>query len=96
MALGDEDEKVRIAAVSAMFVDEVEAAMESAHPDVRVRAAAARASVGDARALGPLLAQVTEKEPDGAAERAAWIDRVARAIAGLADLGPEARTRWGP
>jgi ParB family chromosome partitioning protein len=86
-ALGDEDEKVRVAAVSAMFVDEVEAAMESAHPDVRVRAAAARARLGDTRALGPLLAQVTEKEPAASGERAAWIDRVVRAIAGLADLG---------
>jgi ParB family chromosome partitioning protein len=86
-ALGDEDEKVRIAAVSAMFVDEVDAAMESAHPDVRVRAAAARAGVGDARALAPLLALVTEKEPDLADKRPAWIDRVTRALAGLADLG---------
>ncbi len=88
-ALGDEDEKVRVAAVSAMFVDEVAAAMESAHPDVRVRAAAARATVGDARALGPLLSQVTEKEPaEGPADkRAAWLDRVVRALAGLADLG---------
>jgi ParB family chromosome partitioning protein len=59
-ALGDEDEKVRVAAVSAMFVDEVEAALESAHADVRVRAAAARAGVGDARALAPLLGLVTE------------------------------------
>ncbi len=99
-ALRDEDEKVRVAAVSAMFAGEVEAAMESAHPDVRVRAAAARASMGDARALAPLLAQVTEKDPGhdggapraagpgGAAERrAAWMDRVVRALGGLADLG---------
>jgi len=89
-ALGDEDEKVRIGAVSAMFVDEVASAMESAHPDVRVRAAAARATVGDARALAPLLTQVTEAEPaPGSAPelRAAWIDRVVRALAGLADLG---------
>ncbi len=61
--------------------------MESAHPDVRVRAAAARAALGDARALAPLLAQVTEKEPTDATARAAWVDRVARALAGLGDLG---------
>ncbi len=36
-----------MAAVSAMFVDELAAALESAHPDVRVRAAAARAALGD-------------------------------------------------
>ncbi len=86
-ALDDDDEKVRVAAVSALFADEVEAAMESARPDVRVRAAAARATLGDAKALAPLLAQVTEKEPEAATARAAWIDRVGRALAGLADLG---------
>jgi ParB family chromosome partitioning protein len=92
-ALEDEDEKVRTAAASVLTVDEVEGALESPHADVRVRAAAARAGVGDARARGPLLALATEKEPEIADKRAAWVDRVGRALGGLADLGasdPEA------
>ncbi len=86
-AIDDEDEKVRVAAVDALQVDEVEGALASPHADVRVRAAAARATVGDARALAPLLAMVTEKEPDAPEKRAGWADRAARALAGLAELG---------
>jgi len=90
-ALTDADEKVRIAAVDALLADEASAAMESPHADVRVRAAAARAILGDAKALAPLLGLVTEKEPELAEKRDAWIDRVARALRALGELGaPEA------
>jgi ParB family chromosome partitioning protein len=91
-ALGDEDEKVRIAAVEALLPEEAAGAMDSAHADVRVRAASARAAYGDARALAPLLSLVGEKEPDVAEKRAAWIDRQTRALRGLGELGaPEAQ-----
>ncbi|MFT3772416.1 MAG: HEAT repeat domain-containing protein [Minicystis sp.] len=86
-ATNDEDEKVRMAAAAALSADELVAALESPYADVRVRAAAARASVGDARALAPLLSLITEKEPEIADKRAAWIDRVTRALAGLGELG---------
>lgn len=86
-ALDDDDEKVRVAAASVLSVDEVEGALTSPHADVRVRAAAARAGVGDARALAPLLVIAAEKAPEGADQRAAWIDRKGRALAGLAELG---------
>ncbi|MFS8069894.1 MAG: HEAT repeat domain-containing protein, partial [Byssovorax sp.] len=90
-ALTDENEKVRIAAVDTLLADEASAAMESLHADVRVRAAAARAILGDAKALAPLLGLVTEKEPELAEKRDAWIDRVARALRALGELGePEA------
>lgn len=90
-ALDDADEKVRIAAVDALLGDEVESAMESAHPDVRVRAAASRALYGDPKALAPLVALITEKEPERAELREAYVDRTARALRGLGDLGaPEA------
>ncbi len=91
-ALGDDAEKVRIAAALALLADEASAAMESPHADVRVRAAAARAILGDPRALAPLLGLVTEKEPELAEKREAWIDRVARALRALGELGsPEAQ-----
>ena len=86
-ALTDEHEKVRIAAVDTLLADEASAAMESLHADVRVRAAAARAILGDAKALAPLLGLVTEKEPELAEKRDAWIDRVARALRALGELG---------
>jgi ParB family chromosome partitioning protein len=86
-ALDDDDEKVRMAAAAVLSADELVAALASKHADVRVRAAVARASVGDARALPVLLALATEKEPDLAEKRGAWIDRVTRALAGLGELG---------
>jgi ParB family chromosome partitioning protein len=90
-ALADADEQVRVAAVNALLADEASAAMESPHADVRVRAAAARAILGDAKALAPLLGLVTESEPALAETREAWIDRVARALRALGELGaPEA------
>lgn len=93
-ALADEDEQVRRAAVEALVVDEADEslaqAMASPHTDVRVRAAAARAIHGDPRALEPLIALATEKEPDLAEKRAEWIDRVVRALEGLGELGATA------
>jgi ParB family transcriptional regulator, chromosome partitioning protein len=86
-ALDDADEGVRVAAADALLVDEAEAAMESAHPDVRVRAAAARAATGDPKALAPLIALVTEREPELPAAREAYIDRTERALRGLGELG---------
>ena len=76
-ALGDEDEKVRVAAVDALYVAEVEDALASPHADVRVRAAAARAGVGDVRALAPLLAHGDREgarggRQAGGAGRIAW------------------------
>jgi HEAT repeat protein len=89
-ALADEAEKVRVAAVDALLADEASAAMESPHADVRVRAAAARAVLGDPKALAPLLGLVTEKEPDLAEKRDAWIDRATRALRALGELGDPA------
>jgi ParB family chromosome partitioning protein len=86
-ALGDAEEKVRMAAAAVLSADDLVAAMASPHLDVRVRAAAARASVGDAQALPVLLALVAEADPELAEKRAAWADRVARALAGLGELG---------
>ena len=91
-ALADEVEAVRVAAVDVLLADEASAAMESPHADVRVRAAAARAILGDPKALAPLLGLVTEREPELAEKREAWIDRVARALRALGELGsPEAQ-----
>ena len=89
-ALGDEAETVRVAAVDALLADEASGAMESAHADVRVRAATARAILGDPKALAPLLGLVTEREPELAEKRDAWIDRVARALRALGELGDPA------
>lgn len=89
-ALDDADEGVRVAAADALLVSEAEAAMESAHPDVRVRAAAARARVGDPKALAPLVALITEREPELPAAREAYIDRTERALRGLGELGAPA------
>ena len=86
-ALDDEDEKVRVAAASVLSAEELEIALGSAHDDVRVRAASARATVGDDKALAPLVALATEKEPEIPEKRAAWVDRVVRALAGLGELG---------
>lgn len=89
-ALDDDEEKVRMAAAAVLTPDEMVAALGSQRPDVRVRAAAARAVAGDARALPALLAIVTEAEPDLAEKRAGWVDRVSRALAGLGELGASA------
>jgi ParB family chromosome partitioning protein len=86
-AIEDDDEKVRLAAAAVLTPDELVAALESQRPDVRVRAAVARASAGDARALAPLLAAVTEPEPEAADKRAGWVDRVKLGLAGLGELG---------
>ncbi|MFO0758413.1 MAG: HEAT repeat domain-containing protein [Byssovorax sp.] len=86
-AIGDEDDKVRIAAVDALLPEEAAEAMASERADVRVRAAQARAAYGDTRALAPLLALAAEKEPELAEKREAWIDRTSRALRGLGELG---------
>ncbi len=89
-ALGDEDETVRIAAVEALLPEEAAGAMDAAHSDVQVRAASARATYGDAKALSVLLALLGGTEPEQADKREAWIDRLCRALRGLGELGDPA------
>ncbi len=89
-ACGDEDAAVRIGAALALDIEEASQALDSQFADVRSIAALARAAVGDPKALAPLLSLITEKEPDREGERAGWVERTVRALAGLAELG-EAR-----
>ena len=93
-AVDDDDETVRQLAVDALLVAEgdeaLTAAMASKHPDVVVRAAGARAVHGDSSARAPLVAMISEPEPETPALRPKWLDRVVRALAGLAELGDPA------
>ncbi|HEY0138873.1 MAG TPA: HEAT repeat domain-containing protein, partial [Nannocystis sp.] len=93
-AVDDEDETVRQLAVDALLVAEgdeaLTAAMASKHPDVVVRAAGARAVHGDSSARAPLVTMIAEPEPETPALRPKWLDRVVRALAGLAELGDPA------
>ncbi|MCA9691600.1 MAG: HEAT repeat domain-containing protein [Myxococcales bacterium] len=100
-AVSDTDETVRQLAVDALLVNEAEDtlrdAMKSEYPDVAVRAAEARAIHGDPGAEAPLLAALAEKEPEVSELRAKWVDRVTRALSGLAELGkPDARDKVTP
>lgn len=89
-ALDDPDRAVRITAIDALEAAEahaaVAAAMTSAHADVRVRAAEARAIDGDTDALAPLLAQVATPRPEIGDLLAEWRDLTVRALRGLAAL----------
>lgn len=89
-ALDDEDPQVRRLSVDALVVDEahehISKAMNSRFPDVAVRAAAARASAGDAAALAPLLALVAEPAPE-TGDKGPWLERTEAALGGLASLG---------
>jgi ParB family chromosome partitioning protein len=92
-ALDDEHEKVRLAAVEGLAIDEahdeLRKALDSKHEDVKLRAAAARAVHGDADALKPLLALVSAPEPDIEEQKKVWRDRVIRGLGALAELGSE-------
>ncbi|MBL9104629.1 MAG: HEAT repeat domain-containing protein [Myxococcales bacterium] len=93
-AVDDDDENVRQLAVDALLVgdseDALTAAMASKHPDVVVRAACARAVLGDPAARAPLQAMIAEPEPEVAQLRTKWLDRAVRALGGLAELGDPA------
>ncbi|HEY8376786.1 MAG TPA: HEAT repeat domain-containing protein, partial [Nannocystis sp.] len=90
-ALDDDDETVRQLAVDALLTGEgdeaLPLALTSRHPDVVVRAACALAVHGDSSVRAPLQAMVEAPEPEIPALRAKWLDRVVRALGGLAELG---------
>jgi ParB family chromosome partitioning protein len=90
-ALDDDHEKVRLAAVEGLAIDEAQdelrKALQSKHEDVKVRAAVARAAHGDEASLEPLLALATALEPELKEQKGPWRDRVVRALGGLAELG---------
>ncbi|MCA9661427.1 MAG: HEAT repeat domain-containing protein, partial [Myxococcales bacterium] len=96
-AARDDDEKVRSLAIDALLVNDADdalvAAMASPHADVVVRAAAARATHGDPRALPALLGVLREEEPEIPALQAKWHNRIIAALKGLAELAdPGARS----
>lgn len=90
-ALEDDERDVRVVAIDALEAAEahaaVAAAMQSPYPDVRIRAAEARAVDGDADALDPLLAQARTPRPDISSLVDEWRDLTVRALRGLAALG---------
>lgn len=98
-ALDDDDEQVRGVAISALVTADAHEllvrAMGSKHPDVRVRAASACATIGDGRALDVLVALATAAEPDRKNNKGdfdAWLDHAVQALQGIAQLGdPSAR-----
>ncbi len=100
-ATRDDDEQVRRMAIDALLVNEADealvAAMTSPHADVVVRAAAARATHGDPRALNALLKVLAEEEPEENVAQRAWVGRVVAALAGVAELGePGAKAELTP
>ncbi|MCY1055992.1 HEAT repeat domain-containing protein [Nannocystis sp. SCPEA4] len=90
-AIDDDEETVRQLAVDALLTGEGEealpAALTSKYPDVVVRAACALAVHGDSSVRAPLQAMVEAPEPEVQPLRAKWLDRVVRALGGLAELG---------
>ena len=100
-ATRDDDAEVRRMAIDALLVNEADgalvAAMTSPHADVVVRAAAARATHGDPRALSALLNVLAEEEPEETVAQRAWVGRVIAALEGLAELGePGAKAKLTP
>lgn len=87
--LDDAEPEVRQTALDALTgdADALAQAMQSSHPDVRIKAAAVRARAGDAAAAAPLMAQLNETEPDVADRAQRWQARVVQALNGLAELG---------
>lgn len=89
-ALSDEEQGVRRLAVDALVSAEaagaLTTAMNSRFADVVVRAATARASVGDPDALAPLLALARAPAPE-LGDKTPWRDRVVEALDGLGALG---------
>lgn len=91
-ALDDEEENIRAHAIEALVTAEADEALIGAMdgselPDIKVRAAAASAELGEPRALEVLLEQVAEPEPELGDLATKWRDRMARALDGLATLG---------
>ncbi|MDF1660140.1 MAG: HEAT repeat domain-containing protein [Planctomycetota bacterium] len=89
-ALDDSEESVRQLALSALLntgSPALSRVMKSKYPDVRARAAHARALEGDEDSMIPLLQLVTEDEPDISDFKAKWQERVELALKGLAELG---------
>ena len=112
-ALGDHHADVRRLAVKALSAedDALRDALKSPWADVRLRAAVARAGLGDAEALAPLAAMASQPRPDPHAPKgeedsdpdtevtdpAVWQERVETAIDGLRRLAlPEALTTLRP
>ncbi len=89
-ALEDGDASIRQIAIDALVVaraeDALRRAMGSSRPDVRAKAASARALWGDRDALEPLLSILAEEEPEEKAAKEAWLGRVRVALEGLAAL----------
>lgn len=91
-SLDDEDEGVRQLGLEALLASGspgLSRVMKSSFPDVRARAAHARAIEGDEEALIPLLQIITEPEPELSDLRGRWQDRIRMALEGLAELGSE-------
>lgn len=90
-AVSDPDLNVRQAALESLIhadaEDALSQAMESAYVDVQLRAAGARARMGDHRALKPLLDLVSEPEPLEKEKVQAWVLVVGEALKSLGELG---------
>lgn len=93
-AISDSDLQVRQAALEALVHADAEEAltqaMENHYIDVRLRAAAARARMGDEAALKPLVNLVSEPEPQEKEKVKAWTLVVKGALKALGDLGDAA------
>lgn len=93
-AISDPDLEVRQAALEALVhADDEQAllqAMENHYIDVRLKAAAARARMGDQAALKPLVDLVSEPEPQEKEKVKAWTLVVQNALRALGDLGDAA------
>ncbi|MFN3202621.1 MAG: HEAT repeat domain-containing protein [Bradymonadia bacterium] len=90
-ALDDDDADVRSVAINALKLadndDALVKAMSSEHRDVRNKAAAARAVVGDEKALKPLLEQVNSERPEVSDLATLWQADTLVALEGLGALG---------
>ncbi|MCA9071375.1 MAG: HEAT repeat domain-containing protein, partial [Planctomycetaceae bacterium] len=93
-AISDPDLEVRQAALEALVHADAEEAltqaMENHFIDVRLRAAAARARMGDGASLQPLVDLVSEPEPKEKEKVKAWTFVVRDALKALGDLGDAA------
>jgi ParB family transcriptional regulator, chromosome partitioning protein len=90
-AFEDADREVRLAALKAIIdraaVDALQAAMSSAHQDVRLMAATARAAQGDASSRDSLLEFVRVAEPEDTEAKGRWKETLKQALSGLSSLG---------
>ena len=71
----------------ATIADALQAAMTSAHQDVRLMAATARAAQGDASSRESLLEFARVAEPEDSEAKGRWKDALKQALTGLASLG---------